>query len=94
MKQLFFQTLLGTTVTGAIILTANIAKADLSPKEVETRAKNNLVALEFKLPSEAILGKNATPEKSVRGGVRNHCSGSNPRRCRTPDESESESESE
>ena len=83
MNQLFFQTLLGTTVTGAIILTANIARLDLSPQEEETGAKNNLVALQFELPSEAIPDKDATPENSVRAGVRNHCRGSSPRRCRT-----------
>ena len=84
MNQLFFQTLLGTTITGAIIITANIAQADLSPQEEETGVKNNLVALQFEIAGEAIPGKDAAIVNSVRVGVRNHCSGSNPRRCRTP----------
>ena len=82
MNQLFFQTLLGITITGAIIITANIAQADLSPQEEETGAKNNLVALQFETAGEAIPGKDAAIVNSVRLGVRNHCSGGNPRRCR------------
>ena len=55
MSQLFWSSLLGTTVTGAIILTANTAHADLSPP---------LFALEFELPQDAV------PQTSVGGGVR------------------------
>ena len=81
MNKLFFQSLLGTTVTGAIILTANIAKADFSPQEEEATAKNNLIALEFELPDDAV------PNTSVGGGVRGNVQFAIPEENATPNTS-------
>ncbi len=64
MNKLCFQILLRTIFTSGIILTGNIAKADLSPKVEKAGDQNNIVALEFELPDDAV------PNTSVGGGVR------------------------
>ena len=64
MNRLGLQSLLGITVTCTIILTANIAQADLSYNKKSTIIKNNLIALEFEPPDDT------TPQNSVGSGVR------------------------
>ncbi|MGK7893369.1 MAG: DUF928 domain-containing protein [Xenococcus sp. (in: cyanobacteria)] len=64
MNRLGLQSLFGTTITCTIILTANIAQANLSYNQKSTAIKNNLVALEFEPPDDA------TPKTSVGSGVR------------------------
>ena len=81
MNKLFFQSLLGTTVTGAIILTANIAQADFSLKEEGATSKNNLIALQFELPDDAV------PNTSVGGGVRGDVQFALPGESSTPNTS-------
>ncbi|MEM9272449.1 MAG: DUF928 domain-containing protein [Cyanobacteria bacterium P01_F01_bin.143] len=74
MKKLYFQAILGTTISSLVILSANIAKADLLDS-VE------LVALEFELPEDAV------PDTSIGGGVRGNVQFALPEENSTPNTS-------
>ena len=82
MNKLFWQTILGTTVTGAIILTANIAKADLAPQPENINLQKKLVSLQFTLPEQA-----STPNTSIGGGVRGDVQFALPEQAPTPNTS-------
>ncbi|ELS00666.1 protein of unknown function (DUF928) [Xenococcus sp. PCC 7305] len=60
MNRIGWQNLVGTTFSIIVVVTANIAMAELSFKE----AHKSLVALEFELPDDPV------PDTSVGGGVR------------------------
>lgn len=63
MIKFFYKTLLGTTATGALVLSANLAaQANVSPQEEEIFP--SAIAVQFNLPD------NATPRTSIGGGTR------------------------
>jgi hypothetical protein len=78
MNKLFFQNLFGVTLSGAIILTANTAKADSVPKIEKSILKNNFVVLQFKIPKDAV------PKTSVGAGVRGRVQFAVPEQSSTP----------
>ena len=81
MNKLLLHTLVGTTVTGSIILSANIAKAGIVRKLENISLQNNLVALQFELPDDAV------PQTSVGGGVRGKVTFALPEQAATPNTS-------
>ena len=74
MKKLYFQAILGTTISSLVVLSANVAKANLLDS-VE------LVALEFEFPEDAV------PDTSIGGGVRGNIQFALPEENSTPNTS-------